>query len=71
VPAEARFAQFEVNGLAPPLAYEANHFDFIYALSVFTHLPESLQTAWMSELARVLKPGGYLLMTTHRECYLP
>lgn len=66
-----RFAQFEVNELAPPLAYEANYFDFIYALSVFTHLPESLQTAWMSELARVLKPGGYLLMTTHGECYLP
>jgi 2-polyprenyl-3-methyl-5-hydroxy-6-metoxy-1,4-benzoquinol methylase len=66
-----RFAQFEVNGLSPPLAYEKEQFDFIYALSVFTHLPENLQLAWMLELSRVLRPGGYLLMTTHGECYLP
>jgi SAM-dependent methyltransferase len=66
-----RFAQFEVNELSPPLPYEGEHFDLIYALSVFTHLPESLQLAWMSELSRVLKPGGYLLMTTHGQCYLP
>ena len=66
-----RFAQFEVNGLAPPLAYETEQFDLVYALSVFTHLPERLQLAWMSELSRVLRPGGHLLMTTHGECYLP
>jgi SAM-dependent methyltransferase len=66
-----RFAQFEVNGVSPPLAYLDGQFDFIYALSVFTHLPESLQLAWMSELSRVLKAGGHLLMTTHGECYLP
>lgn len=66
-----RFGQFEVNGLWPPLPYGKEEFDLIYALSVFTHLPESLQVAWMSELSRVLKPGGYLLMTTHGECYLP
>ena len=66
-----RFARFELNGLAPPLAYERDQFDLIYALSVFTHLPESLQLSWMSELARVLRPGGHLLLTTHGECYLP
>jgi 2-polyprenyl-3-methyl-5-hydroxy-6-metoxy-1,4-benzoquinol methylase len=66
-----RFAQFEVNGLAPPLAYATEQFDLVYALSVFTHLPERLQLAWMSELSRVLRPGGHLLMTTHGECYLP
>jgi 2-polyprenyl-3-methyl-5-hydroxy-6-metoxy-1,4-benzoquinol methylase len=66
-----RFAEFEINGLSPPLAYEKEQFDLIYALSVFTHLPESLQVAWMSELSRILRPGGYLLMTTHGECYLP
>jgi ubiquinone/menaquinone biosynthesis C-methylase UbiE len=65
------FAQFEVNGLAPPLLYEKEQFDLIYALSVFTHLPESLQLAWMVELSRVLKPHGYMLMTTHGECFLP
>lgn len=65
------FAQFGVNGVAPPLAYETEQFDVVYALSVFTHLPENLQTAWMTELSRVLKPGGHLLMTTHGESFLP
>jgi len=50
-------------------------FDFIYAFSVFTHLSESGQVAWLAELSRILRPGGYLLMTTHgeafAEAYLP
>ncbi len=29
----------------------------VYALSVFTHLPESLQLPWIGELRRVLRPG--------------
>lgn len=65
------FAQFETNGLGPPLAYTDGSFDFAYALSVFTHLPEELQTAWMAELTRVLRPDGYLALTTHGEAYLP
>ena len=66
-----RFGKFEANGLWPPLPYMEGEFDLIYALSVFTHLPEALQVAWMSELSRVLKPGGHLLITTHGECFLP
>ena len=66
-----RFAQFDVNGASPPLPHADGQFDVIYALSVFTHLPEELQAAWMSELSRVLKPGGHLLMTTHGESFLP
>jgi len=50
------FAQFEVNGLSPPLVYEEEQFDLIYALPVFTHLPEDLQLAWMSELSGFLGP---------------
>ena len=53
-----RFAKFTVNGLEPPLEYPDDFFDFIYALSVFTHLTEELQDAWVVELARVLRPGG-------------
>jgi SAM-dependent methyltransferase len=66
-----RFAQFGVNGVSPPLAYENEQFDLVYALSVFTHFPEDLQSAWMSELSRVLKPGGHLLMTAQGESFLP
>jgi SAM-dependent methyltransferase len=64
------FAQFEVNALDRPLPYADASFDLVYALSVFTHLSEPLQHRWIAELARVLAPGGYLLITTHGEHYL-
>lgn len=64
------FARFEVNGAAPPLPYPAASFDFVYAFSVFTHFSAELQRPWIDEVARVLVPGGYLLLTTHGEDYL-
>lgn len=63
------FAQFQCNSLAAKLSYEDGKFDFIYALSVLTHLPEELADAWLKELCRVLKPGGYLYLTTHGAHY--
>lgn len=63
------FGRFQVNGLHPPLAYDGEKFDLVYALSVFTHLPEPLQLPWMAELQRVLRPGGHLLLTTHGNSY--
>jgi SAM-dependent methyltransferase len=65
------FARFEVNGLAPPLAFENESFDLVYALSVFTHLTAELQLSWRDELRRALRPGGLLLLTTHGRSYLP
>ncbi len=59
------FAQFAVNALESPLDYDRESFDVVYALSVFTHLPARLQTHWMSEMRRVLKPGGLLVMSLH------
>lgn len=59
------FADFATNALSPPLSYDTGHFDFVYARSVFTHLPEDLQQAWIEELHRILKPGGVLYFTTH------
>jgi hypothetical protein len=35
----------------------------VYAISVFTHLDEELQHWWMTELGRLLSPGGCLLIT--------
>ena len=64
------FARFEANGLAPPLAFDDESFDLVYALSVFTHLTADLQLAWRDELRRVLRPGGRLLVTTHGQSYL-
>jgi len=64
------FATFSLNDFSPPLNYSDHEFDFVYALSVFTHLSERLQFAWMDELRRVIRPGGYLLITTHGNAYL-
>ncbi len=56
---------FETNGPVPPTRHANGHFDVIYAISLFTHLDESSQDAWLAELARILKPGGIFLATTH------
>lgn len=65
-----RFADVRVNDVAPPLSFEEESFDLVYAFSVFTHLPEQLQHGWMDELRRVLRPGGFLLISTLGEHYL-
>jgi SAM-dependent methyltransferase len=58
------FGRFGMNQLHPPLVYSGKAFDLVYAFSVFTHLPESLQLSWMRELSRVLRPAGYLVIST-------
>jgi SAM-dependent methyltransferase len=56
---------FAVNNPFPPLPYPTGSFDLVYAISVFTHLDEDYQFAWLTELKRVLKPGRILIATTH------
>jgi SAM-dependent methyltransferase len=48
-----------------PLPFEDATFDVVYAVSVFTHLDEEPQFAWLEELRRVLKRGGKLIASTH------
>ena len=50
---------------APPTALAPEAFDVIFTISVFTHLDEGPQVAWLGELTRLLRPGGLLLATTH------
>jgi len=64
------FATFTQNGLEPPLPLLDDHIDLVYAFSVLTHLPVPMQHAWVDELARIVRPGGYLLVSTHGEPYL-
>ena len=58
--APARFVQANEY---PPLPYESNQFDLIYALSIFTHLDEEHQDRWLGEWHRIMKPGGAALVT--------
>ena len=63
------FADVRVTGLNPPLPYADSSFGLVYAFSVFTHLSENLQRAWIAESRRVLERGGYLLLSTLGERY--
>jgi SAM-dependent methyltransferase len=63
------FAEVTLTGLEPPLPYADGSFALVYAFSVFTHLSEPLQHAWIAESRRILRPGGYLLFSTLGERY--
>ncbi len=64
------FAEVVLTDESPPLPYAHESFDLAYALSVFTHLTEEAQHAWVRELTRTLRPGGYLVISTLGEHYL-
>jgi len=64
------FGTFTVNGSLPPLEYGDSTFDFIYAISVFSHLNENYEFQWLKELKRVLKTKGILVVTIHGEATL-
>ncbi len=64
------FAEVELTDVSPSLTYDDASFDLVYAFSVMTHLPVELQHGWMRECRRLLRPGGYLLITTLGAYYL-
>ena len=53
------------NEVDPPLPFEDGKFDFIYSLSIFSHLSEQSMQRWLGELARVTADSGIVLLTTH------
>jgi SAM-dependent methyltransferase len=54
---------FFVNAFLPPIAKPDESFDFIYAISVVTHMTPEHQRAWMRELHRLLAPKGHLVLS--------
>ncbi|MEO7270769.1 MAG: class I SAM-dependent methyltransferase, partial [Vicinamibacterales bacterium] len=54
----------------PPTPYPDGSFDVITAYSVFSHLAEHASLAWVNEFARLLKPGGLMLVTTQRRDFI-
>jgi SAM-dependent methyltransferase len=57
--------EFGANEPSPPTRYPDRRFDVIYSVSLFTHLDERAQDAWLKELARLLGPGGMFVTTVH------
>jgi SAM-dependent methyltransferase len=58
------------NQVLPPLPYDDGTFDFVYLLSVFTHLSLETQKRWIEELGRILKKNGVVLITFHGDSYV-
>jgi hypothetical protein len=68
--ANIRFARTFVSDFLPPINGIANaQFDFVYVASVFTHLTLPAARAWASELARIIKSNGTLMMSYHGARY--
>ena len=66
------FASVFKSKYKPSLSFESNKFDFIYSVSVFSHLEEDLHLQWLAELERLLTRGGYAVISTHGPyCYKP
>lgn len=64
------YARFTVNEADPPLPFPDASFDLVFNHSVFTHIDERRQDAWLTELQRVVRPGGLLVLSTHGEVAL-
>ncbi len=52
-----------------PMPYAPDLFDLVFGISVATHIEALLQEEWISELHRVIKPNGILLITTQGRFY--
>jgi nucleoside-diphosphate-sugar epimerase/SAM-dependent methyltransferase len=55
----------KVSRVTPPIPFPDNEFDAVISISIFTHLTEKSQDAFLSELHRVCRPGGRLFLTVH------
>lgn len=55
------FGTFREISPLPPLPFGEGCFDLVLAISVFTHLDEARQMAWLAELHRILGAGKLLV----------
>lgn len=63
--------EFVLNDLLPPLSLDTDSFDCAYSISVLTHLSRESGQAWSRELARVVRPGGLVIVSTCGASRLP
>lgn len=65
------FAETMTCSYFPPLPYEDEQFDFVYAASVYTHLTLPALLQWTGELTRIVKSSGILMVSHHGSYYAP
>jgi SAM-dependent methyltransferase len=53
------------NSDQPPLPLPEGSLDLAYAISIWSHFAPSLGQLWFEEMHRLIRPGGYLVCTTH------
>jgi SAM-dependent methyltransferase len=63
------FAEVGLASAYPPLPFDDRTFDLIYAASVWTHLTLPQAVQWAGEMARLLEPGGALMISFHGPHY--
>lgn len=66
-----RNSHFTQNNPYPPMDFDDETFDIIYAYSVFSHLSENAHLQWLAEFHRLLKPRGLLIVTTRAREFIP
>ncbi len=49
----------------PPLPYDDAAFDFVCAISIWSHFGEHAALGWLEEMRRIVRPGGRLVITSH------
>jgi SAM-dependent methyltransferase len=58
--------KFTVSSADPPLsAYSDEMLDLVFAISIWSHFAENAALRWLEEMRRIVKPGGFLVLTTH------
>ena len=57
-------------GEVPDETLPASRFDLVVGWSVFSHLAEAAATAWLAELARIMRPNAYCLLSTFGDRFL-
>lgn len=62
-------ATWILNDLSPPLDLPDASVDFVFAVSVITHLSEENGVEWLEELRRIARPGGLIMLTNHGDHY--
>jgi SAM-dependent methyltransferase len=63
--ASIRGVNFFASDTSPPLPFEADTFDVVFAISVWSHFSASAALHWLAEMHRIIRPGGHLIFTTH------